>query len=190
MLFSFNLSAGFQLCQTAVQNSNSKRRENITLEPGSRMEACYSELILPEIWRTCQTNIFMQNDQDRHFSQSTWQYHSLIQLNTQFQILKFVLTCYMTQRQITDNLFLTFILQLVGLCSDGCSVGQIIMGQHSGLWWASSSRSVHQVATLVNANLFQSLVQSFVRFIFALFIKLVSQELIHLAAILHVYAGV
>ena len=96
----------------------------------------------------------------------------------------------MTQRQITDNLFLTFILQLVGLCSAGCSVGQIIMGQHSGLWWASSSRSVHQVATLINANLFQSLVQSFVRFIFALFIKLVSKELNHLAAILHFYAGV
>ena len=32
--FAFNLSARFRLCQTAVLNSNSKRRESITLEPG------------------------------------------------------------------------------------------------------------------------------------------------------------
>ena len=34
-----------QICQTAVYNSNQKRRESITLEPG-KMEACYSELVL------------------------------------------------------------------------------------------------------------------------------------------------
>ena len=45
--FAFNLLARFRLCQTAVQNSNSKRQESVTWnQVKSRMEACYSELIL------------------------------------------------------------------------------------------------------------------------------------------------
>ena len=37
----------FQHCQTTVQNSNSKRWESITLEPGKiQNKACYSELVL------------------------------------------------------------------------------------------------------------------------------------------------